>query len=83
MTGLRRLSGREVVAAFAKFGFSLVNIRGSHAKVSRTVKSGEKQTLTIPLHKELAAGMLRAIFRQACNFIPEEDLRPWFFHQDR
>lgn len=83
MTRLKRLSGREVVAALSKFGFLLVSIRGSHAKLARTMASGDTQTLTVPLHKELASGMLRAIFRQACNFIPEEDLRPWFFNQGR
>jgi hypothetical protein len=45
--------------------------------------SGEKQTLTIPLHKNLAPGTLHAIFRQALRFIPEDDLRPWFLMQDR
>jgi hypothetical protein len=46
------------------------------------LKSGERQTLTVPIHKSIAPGTVRAIYRQAQRFIPEEDLRPWFFHED-
>jgi hypothetical protein len=24
-----------------------------------------------------------AIFRQALRYVPEADLRPWFFHEDK
>jgi hypothetical protein len=37
------------------------------------------KTLTVPLHRTLAAGTLRAIFRQAARYVPEADLRPFFF----
>lgn len=83
MGGLRQMAAREVLRAFASFGFSVEKVRGSHAKVVRVLASGERQTLTIPLHKQLAPGTLRAIFRQALRYVPEDDLRPWFFHQDR
>ena len=83
MTRLKTLSGRDVIRALTSFGFVLVSIRGSHAKMRRILSAGEAQTLTIPIHKELATGTLRAIFRQALRYIPEEDLRPWFFHEDR
>lgn len=79
---LRRLSSREVCQAlgrFGFFGFDVVATRGSHAKLRRTTLDGLRQTLTVPLHRELAPGTLRAIFRQACRFVPEEDLRPLFF----
>ena len=79
MTKLRQLSGREVVKALGSFGFRVVSIRGSHAKLRRAMVSGEYQTLTIPLHKTLRPGMLHAVFRQACCYIPEADLKPWFF----
>lgn len=83
MDGLRQMSAREVLRAFGSFGFVVVTIRGSHAKLRRVLSSGETQTLTVPIHKQLAPGTLRAIFRQALRYIPEGDLRPWFFHQDR
>lgn len=76
---LRRLSARELCQALGRFRFEVVAVRGSHAKLRRTTPEGRRQTLTIPLHRELASGTLRAIFRQACHFVPEEELRPLFF----
>jgi len=35
------------------------------------------------MHKNLAPGTLHAIFRQACRYIPEADLKPWFFTDER
>jgi predicted RNA binding protein YcfA (HicA-like mRNA interferase family) len=72
-----------VLRALGSFGFQVVSMRGSHAKLRRVLSAGEKQTLTIPVHKDLAPGTLHAIFRQALRYIPEADLRPWFFTQDR
>lgn len=83
MGGLRQMTAREILRAFASFGFTVASIRGSHAKLVRTLPSGERQTLTVPVHKQLAPGTVRAIFRQALRYIPESDLRPWFFHTDR
>jgi len=37
-----------------------------------------KQTLTVPLHKQLDVGSVRAIYRQATRFIPEDELSPGF-----
>jgi len=83
MTRLRQLSARDLLRAFASFGFAVISMRGSHAKLRRVLTSGERQTLTIPVHKDLASGTLRAIYRQALRFIPEGDLKPWFFHDDQ
>ncbi len=76
---LRSLAGRDVLRALGHFGFEVVAIRGSHVRLQRTFSTGEKQTLTLPLHRALARGTLRAIFRQACRYIRESDLKPWFF----
>jgi predicted RNA binding protein YcfA (HicA-like mRNA interferase family) len=83
MGRLRQMTAREVLRAFASFGFTVASVRGSHAKLVRVLPSGQRQILTVPLHKQLAPGTLRAIFRQALRYIPEGDLLPWFFHQDR
>lgn len=83
MGRLRQMAAREVLRAFGSFGFNVASLRGSHAKLVRVLASGERQVLTVPMHKQLAPGTLRAIFRQALRYIPEEDLRPWFFHADR
>ena len=74
----RTLSGRDVVKALAGFGFEVVGIRGSHGKLRRTLPSGTRQTLTIPLHPALARGTTVAIFRQASRFVDEEHLKPIF-----
>ena len=78
---LRRQSSRELVAAFGRFGFEVVATRGSHAKLRRILPDGSRQAITIPLHRELAPGTLQAIYRQARRFVPEDDLRPLFFHE--
>lgn len=76
---LKTLSGKEVVKILEKFGFQVERQRGSHVKMSRLSPSGEKQILTIPLHKELDKGTLRAIFRQACRYVPEDQLVSYFY----
>ena len=76
---LRRLSGRQVLRALHEFGFEIVATRGSHAKLVRHAEGGERQILTVPLHRDLAPGTIRAVYRQACRFVPEGELRPFFF----
>ena len=76
---LKRLSGPQVADIMAAFEFQTHSQRGSHVKLRRITKRGEKQTLTIPLHPELDAGTLRAIIRQAARYIPESDLHPYFY----
>ena len=83
MSRLRQMSARDVLRALGSFGFQVVSMRGSHAKLRRVLKSGERQTLTVPLHRSLDPGTLQAIFRQALRYLPEEDVRPWFFTQER
>jgi predicted RNA binding protein YcfA (HicA-like mRNA interferase family) len=75
---LRRLSARDVLGALKNFGFEVVATRGSHAKLRRVTEDGQTQTLTLPLHKDLDLGTIRAIYRQATRFIPETELRTWF-----
>jgi predicted RNA binding protein YcfA (HicA-like mRNA interferase family) len=76
---LKRLTSREVLAALRAFDFEVVSTRGSHAKLCRESADGSRQILTLPLHRELAPGTLRAIFRQATRFIPVDELRPHVF----
>ncbi len=78
---LKRLSGPEVLAIFHALGFETHSQRGSHVKLRRVTATGEKQTLTIPVHAELDAGTVRAIIRQATRYIPESELRPHFYSE--
>jgi len=78
MPGLKRLSGIQLIAIFAKFGFQVISQKGSHVKLKR-FSDGKSQTLTIPNHKEIDTGTLRAIFNQASQFIDSEQLRNFFY----
>jgi len=79
MPNLRRLSGSAVIGAREGFGFTIHAQVGSHVKLRRIGSQGQKQTLTIPRHRELDTGTLRAIFRQAGRYVPDEELRLHFF----
>jgi predicted RNA binding protein YcfA (HicA-like mRNA interferase family) len=79
MPKLRRLSGSAVIRILEGFGFTVYAQAGSHVKLRRIGPYGQKQTLTIPRHAELDTGTLRAIFRQASQYVPDEELRPCFF----
>ena len=78
---LKRLSGREVLRAPGALGFQVVNTRGSHAKLRRISRDGSRETLTVPMHAELAPGTLHAIYRQALRFVADDELRPHFFRE--
>ena len=61
---LPSLSGREVVAALSKRDFVEIpgRGRGSHIFVHR---DDPPKGITVPDHKEIGRGLLRAIIRQA------------------
>lgn len=63
MAELPRVSGREAVKAFGKIGYELDRQRGSHIVLRQ--KQPPHRRLTIPDHKELRKGTLRALIRQA------------------
>ena len=79
MPRLRRLSGSKVIHILEGFGFTVHAQAGSHVKLRRIGPHGQKQTLTVPRHKELDTGTLRAIFRQASRYVADADLRPHFY----
>lgn len=62
MSKLPAISGGERVKALSKARFVIYRQRGSH--VTMVCQNPPAQT-TIPLHKELDRGTLRAIIRQA------------------
>lgn len=80
MPKLKRLSGADIIVIFAHFGFIMASQKGSHVKLQRMSLGGAKQTLTIPCHKELDAGTIRAIYRQAFCYLSERELREHFYH---
>ena len=81
MPKLKTLSGHDVLKIFAKFGFEKVDQEGRHVKIRRQLLAGGRQSLTVPLHDEIDKGTLKAIFRQALRYIPEDDLHPHFYYE--
>ena len=62
MSKLPVISGADCIKALGKIGFVVYRQRGSHITVVRTDPPAQT---TIPNHKELDRGTLRAIIRQA------------------
>ena len=56
------MSGREVVKVFGSFGWVLRRQVGSHMIL---IKEGEMASLSVPDHKEVSRGLLRALIRDA------------------
>jgi predicted RNA binding protein YcfA (HicA-like mRNA interferase family) len=79
MPRLKVLSGPDVIVILATFGFIEESRRGSHVKLRRVGPSGERQTLVVPNHAELAKGTLRAIYRQSLRYVQEIELNPCFY----
>ena len=80
MPRLKVLSGENVIKILESFNFAIISQRGSHVKLRRTIKKNN-QTLTIPNHKELDKGTLRAIFNQASKYISESELMSHFYNK--
>ena len=62
MGKLGNISGKEAVRAFEKAGWISMGQVGSHLVM---VKAGVRVNLSIPQHKELSVGTLRALIRNA------------------
>jgi predicted RNA binding protein YcfA (HicA-like mRNA interferase family) len=62
------VSGRQAVRAFVKAGWSIARQRGSHIVLT---KPGVPVNLSIPDHKQLDRGLLRAQIRKAGITIDE------------
>lgn len=70
MPRLPAVSGKEVIKALSKAGFSVVRQKGSHVRLEKI--QGEKIIkLTIPIHKELKKGTLSKIINDAGMTIDE------------
>jgi len=56
------LSGQEICKALAKVGYRIDHQTGSH--IILRDENAPHRRLTVPMHKEIAKGTLRAIIRQ-------------------
>ncbi len=62
MPRLPHVSGRRAVTTFERAGFQVRRQRGSHIIMT---KPDSLETLSVPDHRELKPGALRALIRQA------------------
>ncbi|MBI4430625.1 MAG: type II toxin-antitoxin system HicA family toxin [Candidatus Omnitrophica bacterium] len=70
MSKLPVVSGQKVIKALQTLGYTIRSQEGSHVHL----RHPGRPPLTIPNHKEIARGTLRAIIRQA-NLSVEEFIR--------
>jgi predicted RNA binding protein YcfA (HicA-like mRNA interferase family) len=59
---LANISGKEAAREFQKAGWQKVGQVGSHLVL---VKAGVKANLSVPQHRELSVGTLRALIRHS------------------
>jgi len=62
MGRLGNISGKQAAKAFQKDGWYILGQVGSHLMMS---KAGLRVNLSVPQHKELSVGTLRALIRNA------------------
>ena len=77
MPKLRDISGKKLVSVFENFGFVVIGQKGSHIKMSRF--SNKMEILVIPNHNSIAKGTLKTIYIQALEYIPESNLKKFFY----
>ncbi|KKT20141.1 MAG: hypothetical protein UW04_C0036G0007 [Parcubacteria group bacterium GW2011_GWB1_43_8] len=78
MPKLKRLSGKDVIIFCEQYGFEISRQKRSHINLARIV-SESKQVVTIPNHKEIDRGTLHNIFKKLLPFIPEAELKRFFY----
>ena len=61
MAGLPTISGDDCIAALERAGYRVARIRGSHVRM----RCEGGKPVTVPKHKELDRGTLKAILRTA------------------
>ena len=78
MPKLKRLSGKDVITFCEQYNFRISRQKGSHINLARVI-SENKQVVTIPNHKEIDRGTLHNIFKKLSPFIPETELKKFFY----
>jgi predicted RNA binding protein YcfA (HicA-like mRNA interferase family) len=69
VAALPQVSGRDAIRAFASVGYEVVRQSGSHVRLRHA--SGARPPLTVPDHRELKPGLLRALIRDAGMTVEE------------
>jgi predicted RNA binding protein YcfA (HicA-like mRNA interferase family) len=82
MPKLKVLSGQDIIKILQGFNFIIERQKGSHVKLARIVKDEDddiEQKLTVPNHKELDKGTVKAIYNQSLKYISESELKKYFY----
>jgi predicted RNA binding protein YcfA (HicA-like mRNA interferase family) len=61
VTGFPVVSGAQAIRALERAGFACVSQKGSHQKL----RHPDGRVAIVPVHREIAAGTLRSVLRQA------------------
>jgi len=72
------VSGAVLLKFFYSHNFLLKRMKGSHIILTRKVFL-QNQILVIPNHKTIKRGTLKAIYKQATQYIPEPELFNEFY----
>ena len=72
------VSGTELLKFFESHNFKLKRTKGSHMILIRNL-SFYKQILVVPNHKIIPKGTLKAIYKQATQYISEQELFDKFY----
>jgi predicted RNA binding protein YcfA (HicA-like mRNA interferase family) len=64
MPNLPHLSGREIIRALERLGFTQARQRGSHVVMKKSTPEGSIGCV-VPMHNEVAIGTLHSILKQA------------------
>ncbi len=84
MPKLKTLSGPDIIKILKKFNFEIERQKGSHIKLMRVVSNGvddAEQKLTVPNHRELDKGTVKAIYNQSLKYISESELKKYFYFE--
>lgn len=69
------VSGKQLIKALQKLGYTFVRQRGDHVRLKKVTDSGV-HSITVPNHKEIAKGTLNDILNRVSvkNQVSKEDL---------
>jgi predicted RNA binding protein YcfA (HicA-like mRNA interferase family) len=68
----RDLDGRKLASLLHRYGYQITRQTGSHIRLTSMVIGGEHH-LTVPAHKEIRVGTLRAILRDFAVYLDMDE----------
>ena len=75
MPKLPQVSGKDVIKALRKHGFSVISQKGSHIKLKKILDSGFSYTVIVPNHKVIKKGTLKNGILKPVNLSIDEFMK--------